>query len=109
MNIEMASPDQFIPELPGWQERSQFIRQEGKLTFFHYDFYAQALAKIERSHTIDLLDVQEMNNRSLVERKRLLEFFIAIEHQLYLYPAGAKASVSARLRIIATRPESPPL
>jgi len=87
MNIELASPDHFIPELPGWQERSTFIRQEGKLTFLHYDFYAQALAKIERGHTVDLHDVQEMIQRGLVEPNRLLELFTAIEDQLYRYPA----------------------
>lgn len=54
INIELASPDDFIPEIPGWRERSRFIRQEGTLTFLRYDFYAQALAKIERGHTLDL-------------------------------------------------------
>ena len=87
MNIELASPDHFIPELPGWQERSTFIRQEGKLTFLHYDFYAQVLAKIERGHTIDLQDIQEMIRRRLVEPDRLLELFTEIEDQLYRYPA----------------------
>jgi hypothetical protein len=87
MNVELASPGDFIPELPGWQERSRFIRQEGKLTFLHYDFYAQTLAKIERSHAVDLQDVNEMIQRGLVEPEQLLEFFIAIEEQLYRYPA----------------------
>jgi hypothetical protein len=87
MNIELASPDHFIPELPGWQERSRFIRQEGKLAFFHYDFYAQALAKIERGHTVDLQDVDEMIRRGLVEPNRLVELFNAIADQLYRYPA----------------------
>src|SRR5437773_11673254 len=48
MNVESASPAHFIPDLPGWQERSRFIERQGKVSFFHYDFYAQALAKIER-------------------------------------------------------------
>ena len=87
MNIELASPDHFIPELPGWQERSQFIRQHGKLSFLHYDFYAQVLAKIERGHAIDLLDIHQMFQRGLVEPQRLLELFTAIETQLYRYPA----------------------
>src|SRR5713226_2552717 len=39
LNIELASPDDFIPALPGWQERSRFIQQERKLAFYHYDFY----------------------------------------------------------------------
>jgi hypothetical protein len=92
LNIELASPGDFIPEVPGWQERSRFIRQEGKLVFLHYDFYAQALAKIERSHDIDLGDVKEMIRSGLVEPKRLLELFSQIEDQLYKYPALDGAS-----------------
>jgi hypothetical protein len=87
INIELASPDQFIPELPGWEERSQFIQQQGNLAFYHYDFYAQALAKIERSHAFDLKDVGEMIRRGLVEPKRLSALFSVIEDQLYRYPA----------------------
>lgn len=87
VNIELASPDDFIPELPSWQERSRFIRQEGKLTFLHYDFYAQALAKIERGHRVDLLDVREMIQNGSVEPGRLLEFFSQIEAKIYKYPA----------------------
>jgi hypothetical protein len=92
MNIELASPDDFIPPLPGWQERSRFIRQEGNLGFFHYDFYAQALAKIERGHDSDRRDVQEMMLRKLIEPNRLLELFSRIEDQLYKYPAIDGAS-----------------
>ncbi len=87
LNIETAAPDDFIPELPGWRDRSQFVDQVGKLTFLHYDFYAQALAKIERGHDIDLKDVSEMIGRGLVQPERLIEFYNAIEHQLYRYPA----------------------
>jgi len=87
LNIELASPDDFIPQLPGWQERSRFIRQEGKLTFLHYDFYAQALAKIERGHEIDLQDVSDLLKSDLIEPKRLLELFSQIEDLLYRYPS----------------------
>jgi hypothetical protein len=87
INVELASPDDFIPPLPGWQERSGFITREGEIDFFHYDFYAQALAKIERGHSTDILDVREMIERGLVEPSRLLEFFSRIEDQLYKYPA----------------------
>lgn len=86
VNIELASPGDFIPELPGWQERSRFIQQEGKLAFYHYDFYAQALAKIERGHRIDSMDVGQLIASGLVETKRLLELFLAIEDQIYRYP-----------------------
>lgn len=87
INVELASPDDFIPPLPGWEERSGFIAREGSIDFFHYDFYAQALAKIERGHSTDLLDVREMIERGLVEPSRLLENFATIEDRLYKYPA----------------------
>lgn len=92
LNIELASPDDFIPELPGWQERSRFIQQEGKLSFYHYDFYAQALAKIERGHQIDLKDVEKFLETGLVEPRRLRELFSEVEDQLYKYPALNKSS-----------------
>jgi hypothetical protein len=87
LNVELASPAQFIPELPGWAERSPFIRCEGRVSFHHYDFYAQALAKIERGHAQDRGDVEEMLRRGLVEPARLREMFAAITPQLYRYPA----------------------
>lgn len=46
VNVELASPADFIPELPGWEARSPFIVHEGTLSFHHYDFYAQCLSKI---------------------------------------------------------------
>ena len=87
LNIELASPQDFIPELPGWQERSLFIREEGKLFFYHYDFYAQALAKIERRHDNDLIDVKHLITSGLVKPRRLLEFFAKIEDEIHRYPA----------------------
>ena len=86
INIELASPDDFIPPLPGWQERSQFIQQEGRLAFYHYDFYAQALAKIERRHERDIDDVERLFLSRLVVPDRLLDLFASIEDQIYRYP-----------------------
>lgn len=87
INVEIASPDQFIPPLPGWQERSRFIQRHGSLDFFHYDFYAQALSKIERGHVKDLVDVRSMVEDGLVERQKLVGFFEQIESELFRYPA----------------------
>ena len=86
INVELASPDDFIPPLPGWEDRSRFIQQEGKLSFYHYDFYAQALAKIERNMEIDRQDVAHLLDSGLVKRKKLGELFLAIEDQIYRYP-----------------------
>ena len=87
IDIELASPDDFIPVREGWEDRSPFIAQEGPLVFRHFDLHAQALSKIERGHAQDEGDVREMFDRGLVDRVKLLEYFSAIEPRLYRYPA----------------------
>lgn len=87
LNVELASPADFIPVRAGWEGRSPFITQEGRLAFHHFDFYAQALAKVERSHAQDLEDVREMIRRQLVEPAQAVAYFDAIEPELYRYPA----------------------
>ncbi len=87
LNVELASPDLFIPEVPGWRERSRFIRQVRQLSFLHYDFYAQALSKLERGDVKDLRDVGHMARAGLIEADELRRLFAAIEPELYRYPA----------------------
>lgn len=87
MNIEFASPDLFIPELPVWRDRFQYINTHGKVDFYHYDFYSQALAKLERAHQKDLDDVSAMLRENLIKRDRLLDLFEAIKPNLNRFPA----------------------
>ena len=97
LNVELLAPSDFIPELPGWRERSLFIAAEGQVAFHHYDFYAQVLAKIERGHALDLVDIDEMRERGLVEERPLLELFEAIGPQLYRYPSLDPPTFRARV------------
>jgi len=87
LNVELASPPDFIPAVPGWEERSIFIDRDGKVDFFHFDPYSQALSKIQRRHKQDLDDVESMYRDDLVQPQRLLEFFARIKPLLYKYPA----------------------
>jgi len=87
LNVELASPADFIPVRPGWEERSPYIASEGHLTFHHFDLYAQALAKVERGHAQDVEDVRAMVNRGLVDPAEARRYFDAIEPALYRYPA----------------------
>jgi len=101
LNIELASPDLFIPPLPGWEERSEFIQREGKLDFFHFDLYSQALSKIERGFDRDLDDVAAMIKTAGVDRARLLEFFLAIKPELNRYPALDPPTFEQAVRRVA--------
>lgn len=40
LDIELASPPDFIPELPGWRERRPCVLREGSLSVHHFDFYS---------------------------------------------------------------------
>ena len=92
INVELASPDLFIPAIPGWRERSLFIARHGFVSFFHYDPYGQALSKLQRRHDRDLHDVRSMLRDKLVTVDQLRTMFTAIESLLVRYPAIDPAS-----------------
>jgi len=87
LNIELASPDLFVPAVPGWESRSPFIVREGRVDWHHFDPYSQALSKIQRGHDRDRIDVDEMMRRGLIDPARLRESFDQIRDALIRYPA----------------------
>jgi hypothetical protein len=100
INVELASPADFIPVKPGWQDRSPFVAQEGLVTFRHFDLYAQALAKIERGHDTDRRDVAAFISRGLVDRRQLRAYFDAIEPELFRFPAIDPASFRSAVEAV---------
>jgi hypothetical protein len=98
VNVELASPDQFIPAIPGWRERSLFITQHGAVNFFHYDPWGQALSKLQRRHDRDLRDVHSFLRAGLIQKQRLWEMFTQIEPLLIRYPAIDRASFHSVVR-----------
>jgi hypothetical protein len=100
VNIELASPPDFVPELPGWRERSPLVFQEGNVTVHHFDFYSQALSKIERGFGQDLDDVGKMVESGLVAPARLLELYETIEPELYRYPAIDPAAFRRKVEAV---------
>ena len=92
VNVELASPADFIPVPAGWEDRGRFIRDAQRVAFYHFDLYAQALAKVERGHERDLEDVRAMLERSLIRPERAIEYFDRIEPELYRFPAIDPAS-----------------
>lgn len=87
INIELASPQDFLPPLPGWRSRSIFIGKRGQISFYHYDFTAQALAKLSRGYERDMDDVQAMHEQGLFSLTTLRDCFEAIEPELIRFPA----------------------
>lgn len=101
LNVELASPLDFLPELPGWRDRSPFLAQKAQLTVRHFDFYSQALAKVERDFVQDRADVEAMVDRRLIDPNRLGELFDGIADTLYRFPAVDPKSLGAKVRALA--------
>lgn len=87
VNVELASPLDFLPALDGWRDRSRFRFREGNLEVFDFDPYSQALSKLERGFELDLDDVGNMVDSGQVEPRELLELFEAVESELFRFPA----------------------
>jgi hypothetical protein len=87
LNVELASPDDFIPATPDWREKSPLIASVGKVQFFHYDLTPQALAKLERGNERDMEDARSLVHGGYVTVEGLIRKFAQIEPQLLRYPA----------------------
>ncbi len=103
-NVELASPDLFIPEVAGWRERSAFIRRVGEVDFRHFNFFSQVLAKLERGHERDMNDVLEFKKQRLVDSKKLLELFTQIRPQLRKFPAIDELSFAKTVEVFCRKP-----
>lgn len=96
VNIELTSPSDFVPALPGWEARSVFVERVGSVEFFHFDPYSQALSKLARGFERDLADVRAMVAAGLVAPVKLVELYAAItEEQFLRYPAMDREGLNA--------------
>ena len=66
INIEFASPKDFIPLPSQWEAHAQYVGRYGEVEVFYFDFYSIALSKIERGTTRDIEDV-----KLLVQQQRI--------------------------------------
>jgi hypothetical protein len=97
INVELASPGDFIPLPAGWEDRSLPADRGRRLAFYHVDPYSQALSKLERDHARDREDVRALVRSGLVDTEQLLRYFEEIEPALYRFPAIDPRAFRARV------------
>ena len=67
MNVEFASPGDFMPLPAQWEARSEFIKRYDQVDTFYFDWYSIALSKTQRANRQDVLDVQLLVRQSYVD------------------------------------------
>lgn len=75
INVEEASPGDFIPLPSGFENRHIFIERYGSLEVLHFDLYSTALSKIERGREQDLEDVLALLRARQIDWNKLAECF----------------------------------
>lgn len=99
MNIEFARPEDFVPPLRGSADRHLFIETVGRVSFYHYDPYAQILSKIVRGFQRDLDDAHAFIQNRMVEAGKLKSLVSSIPESAYAkYPNLSKRAVESAVR-----------
>ena len=87
VNVEFARPEHFVPALPGSNDRHVFIETVGRVSYYHYDPYAQVLSKVVRGFERDLADAQAFVRSGMVDPDRLRKLVGRIRPSAYAkYP-----------------------
>jgi hypothetical protein len=71
INIEFASPGDFMPLPIQWDARSEFIKRYGQVDIFYFDWYSIALSKMQRASQQDVIDVQSLVVQQFVDVNEL--------------------------------------
>ena len=99
INIELASPDDFIPAPSDWREKSILIESIKGVQYFHFDLSLQALSKIERGHSQDLTDVRAFLNTGMISSEQLLHRFLELKPRFIRFPAINPKDFENRLNL----------
>jgi hypothetical protein len=96
LNIEFARPEDFVPPLKGSESRHLFIETIGRVSFYHYDPYAQVLSKIVRGFARDIDDAKSFISSGMVEPAALKKLVRAVPASAYSkYPRLSAQAVAA--------------
>jgi hypothetical protein len=106
VNVELASPSDFLPELSGWRERSPLVGRFGPIEVRHYDLRAQALAKLARGFERDVEDVRAMLERRLVGCDALRSALEEMEPRLERFPRVSHRELRDRLAALCPLEEA---
>jgi hypothetical protein len=71
INVEFASPADFMPLPSDWEMHAQYVGRYGEIDVFYFDFYSIALSKIERGNSRDIADVKLLVQQKIISLDEL--------------------------------------
>jgi hypothetical protein len=71
INVEFASPADFIPVPAQWETNAKYVGRYGSIDVFYFDFYSIALSKIERGSATDINDVKLLVQQGIIDLQEL--------------------------------------
>ena len=96
LNIELVRPEDFVPPLEGSEDRHVLIETVGRVSFYHYDPYAQLLSKIVRGFARDLTDATALVTSGMVNPDRFRKLVKDIPESVYSkYPRLSPQAVQS--------------
>jgi hypothetical protein len=96
LNIEFARPEDFVPPLEGSGTRHVFIETVSRVSFYHYDPYAQLLSKVVRGFARDLVDAKAFVTSGMVDPDQFRKLVQGIPESVYSkYPRLSAGGVRA--------------
>jgi hypothetical protein len=99
VNVEFARPEDFVPPLLGSADRHVFVRTVGRVSFFHYDPYAQVLSKVVRGFERDIEDARRFVLGGMVDPTTLIALVEGIPDAAWArYPRLTRGGVLAAVR-----------
>jgi hypothetical protein len=100
INIEFTRPEHFVPDLRDSASRHVFIETTGggPVSFYHYDPYAQVLAKVVRGFDRDLDDARHFVASGMVDSRTLRALVEQIPDSAWAkYPNLSRSAVLGAL------------
>lgn len=94
LNIELVRPEDFVPPLEASEDRHVFIETVGRVSFYHYDPYAQLLSKVVRGFARDMADAKALVASGFVDADRFRKLVEGIPETVYSkYPRLSSQAV----------------
>ena len=94
VNVEFVRPEDFVPALSGTEDRHILLETIGRVSFYHYDPYAQLLSKVVRGFRKDMQDAESFITSGMVDPGQFRSLVHDVPGAAYArYPAISQQAI----------------